>query len=405
MNLKKVFRIRKRRSSPSVQPEATETGPGGSGQLSCSPSNTSRSPSHTSSHTSSRTSSSRTSRTSPISPSPAFYPCGIKTWYDCPNATVDICFVHGLGGDRDATWTAKGQANPWPQTLLPDRLKTARILTFGYDSRVVKWSRKETPSVNGFPDHAVDLLDELYYNRRDAGALSRPLILVAHSMGGLLCKRALLVSRNHEQQHDIFDSTQGIIFMGTPHRGSWMAKWGLRLASELSIVIPTNKVLLASLRTDSQMLQWIQDDFCSMLLDLEKSRPSFEITCFYEELGMPLGGIVVSKESATMVGYPRYGIHANHRNMVRFASADDPGFCKFLEKLKSLMDAATANGAHSAGQSCPRLGTPPFYSATNTAALPNTHGTNPAIPFHIRVLVVPGTLTRMSRLQTLSSRY
>lgn len=66
------------------------------------------------------------------------FPDGIKVLHDRVDASVDICFVHGLTGDREKTWTADGQTNPWPKALLPSRLQQARILTFGYDAYVVR---------------------------------------------------------------------------------------------------------------------------------------------------------------------------------------------------------------------------------------------------------------------------
>jgi hypothetical protein len=63
-------------------------------------------------------------------PIPSF-PDGVKVLRDCPDATVDICFAHGLTGDRESTWTADGQFVPWPKTLLPPKLSRARILTYG----------------------------------------------------------------------------------------------------------------------------------------------------------------------------------------------------------------------------------------------------------------------------------
>ncbi|PKS06789.1 hypothetical protein jhhlp_006864 [Lomentospora prolificans] len=44
---------------------------------------------------------------------------------------VDVCFIHGLTGDRDNIWTAKGQSRPWFETLLPPALPKARIPTYG----------------------------------------------------------------------------------------------------------------------------------------------------------------------------------------------------------------------------------------------------------------------------------
>ena len=63
---------------------------------------------------------------SPQDPPPASsFPDGVEVLYDCSEVTIDICFVHGLTGNRDTTWTANRQSIPWPKTLLPHKLKNA----------------------------------------------------------------------------------------------------------------------------------------------------------------------------------------------------------------------------------------------------------------------------------------
>jgi hypothetical protein len=249
--------------------------------------------------------SSRSSSPAPTVP----FPDGVRVLYDRRDAAVDICFVHGLTGNRDTTWTAKGQSQPWPQSLLAPQLQSARILTYGYDAYVVK---RSVASSNRLIDHASNLLNDLTNDRAHRHASDRALIFVAHSLGGLVCKEAILQSRNNPEGHlrNIFECTKGVIFMGTPHMGSWMADWARLPASALGMVKSTNKSLLKILETDDQLLESVQGRFLAMVRYLRESNRRLEITCFFEELPLPVVGKVVSKESATFAGYNLIGIHA-----------------------------------------------------------------------------------------------
>ncbi|KAJ3542903.1 hypothetical protein NM208_g3855 [Fusarium decemcellulare] len=265
---------------------------------------------------------------------PLPFPDGVEVLHDCPDAILDICFVHGLSGNRIGTWTAKGQSKPWPEALLPTKLSRARILTYGYDAYIVG---KPAATENGIMDHGLNLLNDLVTERASASsdASSRPLVFVAHSLGGLVCKEAILLSRNNPEPHlrGIFDCIKGIIFLGTPHRGSWLADWARIPASALWVIKSTNKSLLQILETDHKYLQSIQTRFWSMVREQQNTGRELEVTCFFEEL--PLSGIgkIVSKDSATLESYNAVSVHANHSNMVKFSSVDDNGFKRLLGEL------------------------------------------------------------------------
>ena len=261
----------------------------------------------------------------------------VKVLHHNENAIVDICFVHGLTGNRESTWTAEAepQPRPWPETLLPGRLENARVLTFGYDAYVIRGFAK-VASANRLIDHATNFLNDLVTDRAIEKAASRPIIFVAHSLGGLVCKEMLLLSRNNPEAHlkSIFTATKAIAFMGTPHTGSWMADWTKIPAKALGIFKSTNYSLLEILRTNDQFLESIQRGFLSMVLDLQRTGRQLEITCFYEENPLPIvGSKVVSKDSATFAGYNPISIHANHSTMVKFATAEDNGFKRLLGEL------------------------------------------------------------------------
>jgi hypothetical protein len=65
---------------------------------------------------------------------------------------------------------------------------------------------------------------------------------------------------------ELADRVDTVMFLGTPHRGSDAASWGL-LASNIAAAAlqDTNSALLTSLEVDSQILDLIQDDFLKIL--------------------------------------------------------------------------------------------------------------------------------------------
>ncbi|KEF62369.1 uncharacterized protein A1O9_00341 [Exophiala aquamarina CBS 119918] len=254
------------------------------------------------------------------------FPSGVKVLYEPQDPVVDVVFVHGLTGDRERTWTHPGNGVCWPRDILPQNLPDARILTFGYDAYVVR-ARDQVASID-IAHHANDFLNCLANERMDSQSAKRPLILVAHSLGGLLCKDAMRLSQNNAEARlgAIFEHVQGIIFIATPHGGSWLAKWAKTSASLLGVLKIADVSLLSLLKTDSEVLNRINDDFLSMLIRRQADHRSIRIACFYEVL--PLRGRIkiVDKDSATISGYNNVSIHADHRNIARFKSQDDPGY-------------------------------------------------------------------------------
>ena len=267
------------------------------------------------------------------------FPRGIKVFYDAPNPDVDVVFIHGLTGDRDRTWTAHGTTVPWPQELLPDHLPNVRALSFGYDAYLTDW--KHMVSKQRLSSHASDLLHELAaYRSTVKTGRQRPLIFVAHSLGGLVVKDMLLTAWKiqEERLRDVWKSTRAIAFLGTPHAGSGLARLVEPLARVLEIFRETNMDILSLLRSDSEVLSRVHDDFMRVIVysrDDNEKKHQIAITCFYEALPMPVIGFIVPKESATISGNNYVSIHANHREMPRFATADDPGFQSIIGQLRA----------------------------------------------------------------------
>ncbi|KAI9778733.1 MAG: hypothetical protein M1839_007964, partial [Geoglossum umbratile] len=234
-----------------------------------------------------------------------------------------IIFVHGLTGDCEKTWTARGAASSWPHTLLPARVPNARILTFGYDAYVADWHGMV--SKNRIGDHSMNLLSAVATYREKDDTNNRPIIFVCHSLGGLALVKA--GQRPEDHLRSILYSTRGILFLGTPHHGSGLAEWAEKLARSIGMLKQTNSEIVAVLRRDSEVLARIQDGFHAMIRSRSKDRlRPIEITCFYEELPLPGVGVVVPSHSAILPGYIPIGIRSNHMDMTKFEGEDDPGF-------------------------------------------------------------------------------
>lgn len=271
----------------------------------------------------------------PPAPSRKTFPSGLKLLYDGENSIVDIIFVHGLTGDRERTWKIKNAVAPWPQTLLPSKVHNARILTFGYDAYVSNW--QGMVSKNRIGNHSMNLLAAVATYREDDDTNDRPVIFVCHSLGGLVCEDALFTAQQRPERHlkQVLHCTRGIVFMGTPHHGSGLAHWAESLAKAIGVLKQTNTEILAVLKSDSEILERVQNGFHTMIRSRAQDRLlPIEITCFYEELPLPGVGIVVPAHSAILPGYIPLGIRSNHMDMTKFENADDPGFKAVVGELR-----------------------------------------------------------------------
>jgi hypothetical protein len=71
----------------------------------------------------------------------------------------------------------------WPRDLLPEDCPNARILTYGYDTKITKYTSGST-NKNSVFSHSKDFLFALGRSHTK----DRPLIFLAHSLGGIVVK-------------------------------------------------------------------------------------------------------------------------------------------------------------------------------------------------------------------------
>ena len=236
----------------------------------------------------------------------------------------------------------------WPSQLLPIFMEDqrARILTFGYDADVASFT--DGASRDRIHNHAENLIASLSANRHLRKATERPIIFVAHSLGGLVVKRALIYSEsirgnNTSYLRSIFVSTYAVLFMGTPHMGADLAKWGSLLEWICGAVLPSKMVdsepqLVDALKKNSEVLQNIDRGFIQMA-------NRFHIFFFHEGKKTNLKGTlryVVDEESASpnIQDVERSVIQQDHSHMCKFENESAPGFETVAVALQRYADAA-----------------------------------------------------------------
>ncbi|XP_017033858.1 protein SERAC1 isoform X1 [Drosophila kikkawai] len=135
--------------------------------------------------------------------------------------------------------TSDEYTNCWPMEWLPDDYPDSRIIGIDYTSAVTEWSANFTkycPCEKGqghIDVRATTLLERIVAS--DVGN-GRPIVWIGHSMGGLLTKLMLLKSVDSQEPkvQQLAKNTKGIVFLGTPHRGSPIAKWKQHMQMILS---------------------------------------------------------------------------------------------------------------------------------------------------------------------------
>ena len=228
----------------------------------------------------------------------------------------------------------------WPQDLLPRDRPDVRILTFGYDTIVTRgW---QPANKNNLFAHARDLLYALERER----PLRRPLIFVAHSLGGIMVKEVLRRSETSREQgiQDIILSTVAVVFLGTPHRGSpGLANLGeiVRRTASTILRVDSNATILRVLGCDSPELELCRESFTAQWREYQ-----FRVKTFQEALG--LGGIAIGRypekvvpDTSSLLDDTREHaetIGANHMDMVRFFGHDDPGYQKVVGELRIIIE-------------------------------------------------------------------
>jgi WD40 repeat protein len=270
-------------------------------------------------------------------------PLGLSVVHE-PDSTpsVDIIFVHGLGGTSRQTWSKnRDPALFWPGEWLPYEtgISAARIMSFGYNAHFSSMADRNNKL--NISDFAKDLLFTMKFTTgkegRGLNIGSRPIIFVVHSMGGLVVKKSIILGQNDEHYKDIVQATSGILFLSTPHRGSSMAQVLNRILSTCFLT-HSPKEYISELSTDSTAIQDINDQFRNLA-------PSFSIVSFFETQATTVGlsQVMVLTKDSSILGYPgeiSKPLDADHHDVCKYGSQEDSNYISVRNILRYLIEKA-----------------------------------------------------------------
>jgi hypothetical protein len=178
---------------------------------------------------------------------------------------IDVLAISGLGSHPFGSFVNKRDGFMWLSDSLHRDMPAARVMIYGYESEL-----QRSTSFAHFGDLAGSL--QIAISQLLRSEKKKRLILIGHSLGGLLIKEALIRIADSKSKSDLIDLIFGVLFFGVPNDGM-----------DIESLVPMvndqpNRLLLESLNPmNSQILRLQKRNFSSIL-----SRPNLEVFCFYE---------------------------------------------------------------------------------------------------------------------------
>lgn len=257
--------------------------------------------------------------------------------------SADIIFIHGLGGTSLRTWCYNRDLDfLWPQLWLPgeEGFSNARVLTYGYNAHFS--SSKEQASLS-IGDFANDLLFRMRYGESGPARLGQvPIVVVAHSMGGLVFKKAFIHGLLNEEFRTIISMIKAVLFLATPHRGTSLAE-ALNKILTTSIFGHTSKEYLAELARKSPTIDELNESF-------RHHASKLKLFSFYETLTTskgPVSALIVERDTGVL-GYPGetlQPLNANHHDVCKYKTPQDSNYLSVLGALRSVVAANVPSGS------------------------------------------------------------
>ncbi|KAE9379456.1 TPR-like protein [Stipitochalara longipes BDJ] len=276
--------------------------------------------------------------------------------YENDDDAIDIVAVHGPGGHYKHTWTDPKTGKLWLRDFVPELIKKARVLSFGYSLGGLSLeqdidedddsgcSHSNAPdlvthfaSLRNIENVATSLMTDLYSDRGLKKCQKRPIVFVCHGLSGVIVQQALVQSESYKRlsdlstAHSLYLSTWAVLFFSTPFDSiderTWLA---LKTVPYLDFNRLKNrrKRNHPSTATDTLKLETakVSETLWATAQGFRQIMTSLNLHFFWEDCETDFGefrGVVVPQEKAApnLPDVGHCGIQANYNNMVRFSSA------------------------------------------------------------------------------------
>lgn len=137
----------------------------------------------------------------------------------------------------------------WPLDLLPQSCPRARIMIWG--CQVISTHRRLLPAQSNIFDHGDALTRELAILRQSTATSGRALVLIAHTLGGVVLKEMLCRSDTSVNwtEKDIIQSLAGAVFFAPPlpGHGHYTLRYNVKYQAGLSLNMDANDQVLEDL--------------------------------------------------------------------------------------------------------------------------------------------------------------
>lgn len=154
------------------------------------------------------------------------------------NPILDVVFVHGPGGNSIDSWSSK--SGYWPEWIV-DSNPSVRVSAVEYPYKITLFGGRALT----ISEHAIALMELLVSNNLG----TRPIIFIAHSLGGVVVKEVLRQSSGISKEYRcIWENTVAVVFLATPTKLSnlftgklFFGLFGRPLGDEPSLLQDTNE--------------------------------------------------------------------------------------------------------------------------------------------------------------------